>query len=280
MPCVSSSVAIAEARRRTSSRSRAVALRRETASTVLRSSSADGGGDVDSGGSRDGYLDVPSLQHSFYALRHGRSLANEEGIVCSNPEIAVEQFGLSFEGAQQATQIAGGQVLEAFRRDGPYDALCLLSSDFLRARQTAEHVKDVLEAAVRSGLLQRNPLYCGDVILLKRLRERWFGDFDMKSDQNYEKVWEQDAVDPCHTENGVESAASVAQRASACVRDWDRKLSEEFGSDARLMVVCVAHGDVLQMLQTCFEQVDVSRHRELPHLETAQLRALHVPKTT
>ena len=36
----------------------------------------------------------------------------------------------------------------------------------------------------------------------------------------------------------------------------------------------VAHGDVLQILQTHFAGVDVSAHRQLDHLPTATLREL------
>jgi hypothetical protein len=39
-------------------------------------------------------------------------------------------------------------------------------------------------------------------------------------------------------------------------------------------VVLVAHGDVLQILQTAFARVDVTRHRSIEHLPTATLRAL------
>ena len=40
------------------------------------------------------------------------------------------------------------------------------------------------------------------------------------------------------------------------------------------MVVLVAHGDVLQILQTSFARVDVRQHRSLEHLQTATLREL------
>ena len=43
------------------------------------------------------------------------------------------------------------------------------------------------------------------------------------------------------------------------------------------MVVLVAHGDVLQILQTRFACVDPRTHRSLPHLETAPLRSLSLP---
>ena len=44
------------------------------------------------------------------------------------------------------------------------------------------------------------------------------------------------------------------------------------------MVVLVAHGDVLQIAQTAFADVDPRTHRSLEHLETATLRKLHAPR--
>ena len=43
-------------------------------------------------------------------------------------------------------------------------------------------------------------------------------------------------------------------------------------------VLLVAHGDVLQILQTAFTRVDVRTHRSLPHLETATVRELSFAK--
>ena len=42
----------------------------------------------------------------------------------------------------------------------------------------------------------------------------------------------------------------------------------------RRLVVIVAHGDVLQILQTRFAQVEARLHRSLEHLPTAHLREL------
>jgi hypothetical protein len=42
--------------------------------------------------------------------------------------------------------------------------------------------------------------------------------------------------------------------------------------------VAVAHGDVLQILQTAFEpDVEPDQHRSLPHLPNAELRLLNKP---
>ena len=96
----------------------------------------------------------------------------------------------------------------------------------------------------------------------------------------------------------MESVWSVIDRSTRCVMDWD---SNDQKSGKNLVVVqwddnnkenevenenqqqhgghywiiCVAHGDVLQILQTAFNKnIDPSQHRSIQHLETATLRSL------
>jgi broad specificity phosphatase PhoE len=127
-----------------------------------------------------------------------------------------------------------------------------------------------------------------------RLRERWFGEWDGKSDVHYQDVWKEDAMDPYHTQHGVESVWSVVDRATALVCDWDEQIrttaaaaiavcGDTTDTDTTttssgcnsMWVICVAHGDVLQILQTafCHATMDPSQHRSLEHLETATMRA-------
>jgi len=261
-----------------------------------RATSAAGGGGVEN---CNHLLDVQELHNDYYALRHGQSLANVAGIICSSPAVAVSEYGLSSKGREQALR-AGADVVRAYygQDDDNDDAsstgqryadLVILSSDFRRAKETAE--------AVRSAVLADDDdkppvLYRDDEVAVydERLRERWFGDYDMTPDSNYEKVWKDDAINPSHSNGGVESANSVMDRVTSCIVEWDSRISkrsrrdvEDDGADnqqqqqrrrRKSMVVCVAHGDVLQILQTAFEKKDASSHRSLPHLETAQLRQL------
>ncbi|KAG7344413.1 histidine phosphatase superfamily branch 1 protein [Nitzschia inconspicua] len=104
-----------------------------------------------------------------------------------------------------------------------------------------------------------------------RLRERYFGEWDLHSDQHYHDVWKDDATDPSHTVKNVESVWGVTDRATRCVLSWDATLQNHW-------IVCVAHGDVLQILQTAFSKMDPSQHRSLEHLETATLRPLKLAK--
>ena len=78
------------------------------------------------------------------------------------------------------------------------------------------------------------------VIVETRLRERWFGEWDGTSDQNYNKVWKEDATDASHTIKGVESVNQVMERTTQCILEWDERLASMYSK--KCMVILVAHG--------------------------------------
>lgn len=201
------------------------------------------------------------LHNTFAALRHGRSLANEAQLISSHPDVATVQHGLSDVGIEQA-QKAGRDVVEYYRSQN-FNGICILTSDYLRAMETALHV-----AKAVSGSDTDIPLYNNGVVFERRLRERWFGDWDGGSDIHYPDVWKDDAIDADHTNRGVESVNAVMDRTTECVLEWDTKLDN-------LLILLVAHGDVLQIAQTAFAKVDGRDHRTaVEHLETATLRPI------
>lgn len=212
------------------------------------------------------------LRSDFYALRHGQSQANVAAIIASDPTVACNRYGLSETGRRQAAA-AGQTIVELYRRINsnnsssdsapqlPYQGLAIITSDLLRAKETAAIV---FEAAVEAQI----PLYRNQVVTDVRLRERGFGKWDGTSDANYQKVWREDVLDSSHTAEGVESVDSVIERATECVVEWDSLLP------SRHMVVLTAHGDVLQILQTAFLKLPGTQHRSVDHLETATVRAL------
>jgi broad specificity phosphatase PhoE len=234
-------------------------------------------------------LKAGQLHCRYFALRHGQSQANVEKLIASHPEVACKSYGLSPLGIQQARK-AGRDVVEHFTHhfsssssssSGTRGRVVILASDLLRAQQTAEIVRDAIvahnNARLKSDDASSIPLYRDDVIGETRLRERGFGNWDLTSDDNYQHVWDDDAVDSSHTANNVESVDSVMRRVTSAVAEWDDELSTDDLTSydpTRTMVICVAHGDVLQILQTAFEKLDGTLHRTLPHLETATLRPL------
>eukprot|EP00980_Cylindrotheca_fusiformis_P000197 scaffold36_cov127-Cylindrotheca_fusiformis.AAC.7 len=206
---------------------------------------------------------ISSLNNSYYALRHGQSEANVAKIIASDPDVATVRYGLSEFGKDQAAT-AGTTIVQEFKSQS-FDGILILASDFLRAKETAEFAADVVRKDPRINLV-------GDgVILETRLRERRFGEWDGGSDEHYTDVWRDDEQDPTHTTKGVESVVSVTDRATRLILEKDQEYENH-------MVICVAHGDVLQILQTAFSKMDGSLHRSLEHLETATLRKLSLAR--
>jgi probable phosphoglycerate mutase len=191
---------------------------------------------------------VDRLVNRFSVMRHGQSKANVAGIIVSRIESDRRgDYGLSELGGQQALAMARGCGLPR--------NMVICSSDFSRARQTAEIVRAQLGAA--------------KVVIAEALRERCFGEWEWSSTGNYARVWAVDETDPEHADGGVEPAAAVLDRTTALIVDLERRYS---GRD----VLLVSHGDPLQILQAGFLRIGSSSHRSLPMLETAEIRPLRL----
>ena len=202
---------------------------------------------ITTGGSVNHLQGVGRLTNTFSIMRHGQSKANVAGIIVSCIENDRRgDYGLSELGRKQALESA--QACEL-----PRDTV-IWSSDFSRARQTAEILRAHLDAP--------------EVSLAEALRERCFGEWEGSATENYARVWAADETDAAHA-GGVESVAAVLDRMTAFVVDLDRQYS---GRD----IVLVSHGDTLQILQAAFLRMSPTRHRSLPGLETAEIRRLRL----
>lgn len=197
-------------------------------------------------------LKLTILNNHYYGMRHGESLANVEGLIVSTPENGVPKYGLSKRGKIQVEQ----SVKQALVDNMLDSTIRIISSDFKRAHESAEIAKQLLSS--------NNP-----IILDAKLRERDFGDFELLTNIHYQTVWDNDAVNSAHTIDNAESADSVMQRATSLVTSLESKYSGE-------ALLLVAHGDTLQILQTAFQKYPASKQRELPHLETAEIRKLEL----
>ena len=184
----------------------------------------------------------------LFLLRHGRSQANERGLIASSIENAGEAFGLTPEGrAQVRSSIEQARARVA-------QPVSVLSSPLLRARETAAIAADLLGATVSVD---------------NRLIERGFGDLEMESDDRYESLWKIDRRNPTHRTWGVESVADVLARLE--------RLIEELRGDASGSVLLVTHGDVASTLICASLGDRLSRHREVGGLATGQLMAIDWP---
>jgi broad specificity phosphatase PhoE len=191
---------------------------------------------------------VNRLANRYHAMRHGQSKANVAGIIVSGIEA-------DRRGDWGLTDLGREQVLASAQACGlPADTV-ICSSDFSRARQTAEIVRARLGAP--------------PVLVTAALRERCFGDLEGTATDNYARVWAADEAGAGGAGGGAEPAAAVLDRVTALVTDLERRYA---GRD----ILLVSHGDTLQILQAGFLRMDPAAHRRLPHLGIAEIRALRL----
>jgi len=191
------------------------------------------------------------LRNTYYALRHGTSIANERGIVVSHPDNGVCGWGLSVAGRYECRRRF------ALGNEGATVALppttCVVTSDFARAVETA--------ALLCEGRGLR------PFEIDPGLRERCFGELELGAASRYGEVWERDAFGPDHGYANAESTTSVAQRMLAVMNRFE-------AAQVGATVVLVSHGDPLQVLEAVLAGLPSHRHRERPHLGNAELRLL------
>jgi broad specificity phosphatase PhoE len=191
---------------------------------------------------------IDHLANTYSVMRHGQSKANVAGIIVSRIESDRHgDYGLSELGRTQALEAAQACDL-------PRD-IVICSSDFSRARQTAEIVRAYLDAP--------------GVDLAEALRERCFGEWEGSATDNYARVWAADESDSPQVGDGVEPTTVVLDRTTALIVDLERRYSGRH-------ILLVSHGDTLQILQAGFLRMSPASHRSLPALQIAEIRQLRL----
>lgn len=180
-------------------------------------------------------------------MRHGRSLANEAGIIISDMQDGVEGWGL--------TPDSEIDIRESFKGyDLPPDTV-IFSSPFKRAYETA--------------LVAAKVLKCGPPQRAVPLRERFFGLLDKKADSHYPDVWADDILNAENNKLGVESPAEVLRRLTEFILNTDSSLSGR-------TILLVSHGDPLNILLTFAAGSPLVSHMKNDPMKTAELRNLLV----
>mmetsp|Transcript_52737 Transcript_52737/g.60613 ORF Transcript_52737/g.60613 Transcript_52737/m.60613 type:complete len:252 (-) Transcript_52737:169-924(-) len=223
-------------------------------------------------------VDHDVLKHRYVIMRHGFSVPNEARRIVSSMELGSrESYGLTPVGQQQAAKSAVLLANSLLRDESltPSRPVVIFSSPFSRALQTANIARDTL---VKHGVGVQ-----GSVRVCPQLRERFFGDLDGLSDENYARVWAKDAADGDH---------QTAFNAESCLSVWLRvhqliQLLEACIPDPST-VILVSHGDTLQITQTAMLRrqggvdakaalVPLSSHRSLEPLMQAEWRLVGGP---
>jgi len=187
----------------------------------------------------------------YFIIRHGESKANVAHILLSHLKEGKVSYGLSPKGEKQVKDSVSKSKKEKLLDSD----VIIYSSDFLRAKETAEIAQKLL------GIKKIN--------FHKNLRERYFGKYDKTSLDNIKIAWGHDEKNPNHKHKGVESPNKVLKRTLAVIAELDKKYKDK-------KILIVSHGDVLQILHTHFSKKPASQHRKILHLETAEIRELKV----
>lgn len=186
------------------------------------------------------------MNNQYYVMRHGESVANREGIIISATQVAINQYGLTTKGVEQ--------VHKAIEKVGLQADSLIISSDFLRARETAE----IVHKAINS---------ISPIEYRRELRERCFGDWHLTEDWHYDLVWRNDEKHPQTKANGVETVDQILLRVKYLINDLEHTHQDR-------TILLVGHGDVLQILICHFKAIKVRFHRSLTSLNNAEIRAL------
>jgi len=197
------------------------------------------------------------LHNTYYALRHGQSMANIEKILSSDPKISTQTHGLSTIGKQQVQQ----SILDFMKNySNKKIPIFIYTSDYLRALESSK---------ILYHNLLVNKYNVKPVIMETKLRERGFGTYHGACDDILREIWSHDEKDT--KLETVESVTSVQTRTSELILELE-------GNNAECIYFLVAHGDVLQILQTWFERMNGKYHRQLNHFETGCIREFKLKK--
>ncbi|YCM44393.1 histidine phosphatase family protein [Verrucomicrobiaceae bacterium 227] len=188
------------------------------------------------------------LSKRWFVLRHGRSEANEAGIVASQLANAEAAYGLTDTGraeVERSVREAGSTL----QQDPP---LVILMSPFLRTRQTAEIAGEILGVSPEAD---------------HRLIERDFGDYELLSDKYYGEVWKADLTSPEAVPGRAETVYQVVKRVA------DLILEVEMNPNITSCLL-VTHCDVAMILSCAFKGIDPRYHREHDPIGTGEIRQL------
>lgn len=193
---------------------------------------------------------ILQLQNKYIALRHGESKANAAEIIISNLQDASNEAYTLNENGEKQVEIS---VKDAQQKNLLGNSVMIFSSPFSRCRRTAEIAKEILGTK-------------DSIIIDDRLRERWFGNLDRTVVGNYNMIWGMDSQAKS-SGNNEEEIESVVDRTTSLIDDLEKKYSDK-------TFLLVSHGDVLQILETCFRGIPPFQHRSIKALERAEVREL------
>ncbi|KAL1347393.1 hypothetical protein HN51_023478 [Arachis hypogaea] len=197
---------------------------------------------------------VNLTKNSYWVLRHGKSIPNEQGLIVSSMENGTRpEFQLATEGIEQAHVAAKLFQQELEANNIPLANVRICYSPFSRTKHTAQVVAAALNL----------PFEGPQCKMVEDLRERYFGpSFELLSHDKYAEIWKMDEKDPLVGQEGGESVKDVACRLTRAVTIME---SEYEGC----AILVVSHGDPLQILQTIL--LESIQQQEHPNKDLASI---------
>jgi len=193
-----------------------------------------------------------NLKNTYFALRHAHSIANEKHLILSYPENGLKNYGLSKKGEKQTLEKLKPAMLKEFKLTRKNTLT--ISSDFLRAQETAEI------------FCKLN--YLEPPVFDKRLRERYFGEFEKMSSLNYQKIWQKDYENENHHYKNVESMTDVGKRIQDIINILEKKYKD-------LNIVLCSHGDILKITLAVIQNKKLTTDPQLVSFDNAEIRKLN-----
>jgi len=192
------------------------------------------------------------LKNQYFGLRHGRSEANEKGIIISHPDNGIPYYGLVEKGKKQVEK-----SVSLAKQQGILDEnIIIISSPFKRCRETAEIAQEIL------GIKK--------ILYRKELQERSFGKFEKFPIVIFKfiSIWDKDAKNPNHTFANVESIAATAKRMIVFIEELEKTYINK-------TILLVSHGDPLHILHAGLTGVELTKYRKIvPYPENGEIRKL------
>jgi probable phosphoglycerate mutase len=195
---------------------------------------------------------MQQLSNTYLIMRHGESEANVLKLVVTDPAVGTVSYGLTPTGYDQARNSTAASVNSGSSLNA--DTI-VISSDFLRARQTAEEARGVLGAA--------------PIEFDTRLRERRFGNYEGMLYSSYTTLPQDDLVNPFGKPNNVESVIEVLDRTTSLIAELEARFSGK-------TILLVAHGDPLGILQAGFARVFPGEFRHITKFQNAEIRQMQL----
>uniref|UniRef100_A0A7S3QKG6 Phosphoglycerate mutase n=2 Tax=Dunaliella tertiolecta TaxID=3047 RepID=A0A7S3QKG6_DUNTE len=182
-------------------------------------------------------FDPTNCRNTYWLLRHGRSLANEQDLICSAMENGIKpEWRLAELGRQQATAAGQRFKAEVEKMPKPSGGLIFLTSPFSRTIDTATL------AAAEVGITPDSKNF----EVTELLRERYYGKvFELtKATSGYDVTWAGDEAENGDYVPGTdgETCNQVAARLTELFKACEERFSGAY-------IVLTAHGDVLSICQ-------------------------------